>query len=974
MSDKIYGFDDVLQKVYSDVHRWIEKHEESNGYKNLSHQEKKEYLDGGSLKYVATQFHFHFHNHYFKAIYLLENLVPEDMIRSWIRNNPYLVFIDAGCGAGAASVAYINYLTNICETERLKCNIFCLGLDPDVYAIALYNQTLSRLKSNLDSNYLTFDFKPQLGGLPDLKELSDQIENHRILWNIPRIPHATVFRMNVDRPLSTKHDENNQKLKILEQLGVSNVGQTQNYGINEADAYEEFLLNKSKIDNLNIIGVATRGLDKQLTDFYQQVTNIFNDKGHHHNGVECESYRTFCLNPKDSASEENTNSYLINYFAIANYIVSKDLINDIHWNNILSLNSLRLAWARARRNLIEKEALFDEIEIRIFEADLDNNLSQLAEKLKRYVADAIQVEDVLAYRTLKSKDRQRPRGLTRLEEEILFASIIQDASIDFSGRYPNSFAYSLNPNKKNRNEYLYKSWFSDYQQYVNNSRESAQKYKISGTVIQTDIEKFYEKIIQHRLLEIAESELYRYSSRIEWLLQNVILREHYGHNVGKGLTQGSIGSGFFANVYLAPLHSFFNKYDVEFFRYVDDMMIIVKDKNEASGLLDELRKFLKEELDLNLNEGKTQIYEDVETYLEATKEDDFLSSFYEAHQQLVNTLWMGQGSFQKFFRIAYNDEVAWWRNIEIYQKCLQEISVYIDLPTLSRRISTYLPDSEYVNKKRSEAEIITIPILPESNNASSIKNWAKQFDQLNSEYVTKLEKHRKLLNLRFQEFSEVVEGGEVDKEMARKIRFVVNRLAEVGFQVTADHLVTIINHKPWLLDVSHIFEYMGLNGLYSHLNEILDHYNNKKDTSEREYVMAMGLRAIRYFPNISKTHTFRLLEYGTRSPSVIEKIMATETILIRRGDIPEEELVKYLPKIAECLTEDNNSRLEKNYILLLGQDISQEFIPDSSNQLLKDAHFLALNGNVESIFKDVEPAILRKEFYGRKEFYEGQGY
>ena len=43
------------------------------------------------------------------------------------------------------------------------------------------------------------------------------------------------------------------------------------------------------------------------------------------------------------------------------------------------------------------------------------------------------------------------------------------------------------------------------------------------------------------------------------------------------------------------------------YRYMDDMIAIVKTKNEAIKQLDEIRRFLKENLRLELN-SKTQIF------------------------------------------------------------------------------------------------------------------------------------------------------------------------------------------------------------------------------------------------------------------------------------------------------------------------------------------------------------------------------
>lgn len=65
----------------------------------------------------------------------------------------------------------------------------------------------------------------------------------------------------------------------------------------------------------------------------------------------------------------------------------------------------------------------------------------------------------------------------------------------------------------------------------------------------------------------------------------------------------------FANIYLNELdqyvkHTLKQKY---YYRYLDDSIIFTKTKQEAKEILQKIRKFLKEKLELELNQ-KTQIF------------------------------------------------------------------------------------------------------------------------------------------------------------------------------------------------------------------------------------------------------------------------------------------------------------------------------------------------------------------------------
>ena len=65
----------------------------------------------------------------------------------------------------------------------------------------------------------------------------------------------------------------------------------------------------------------------------------------------------------------------------------------------------------------------------------------------------------------------------------------------------------------------------------------------------------------------------------------------------------------FANIYLNEIDQFIKqKLHIKYyFRYLDDSIVIVKTKEEAKQALMEIKKFLKENLELDLNK-KTQIF------------------------------------------------------------------------------------------------------------------------------------------------------------------------------------------------------------------------------------------------------------------------------------------------------------------------------------------------------------------------------
>ena len=62
------------------------------------------------------------------------------------------------------------------------------------------------------------------------------------------------------------------------------------------------------------------------------------------------------------------------------------------------------------------------------------------------------------------------------------------------------------------------------------------------------------------------------------------------------------------NVYLSGLDDFLSKKDLVFVRYIDDIAIFVKTKEEAERILGDIREYLRENLRMEVAENKTGIY------------------------------------------------------------------------------------------------------------------------------------------------------------------------------------------------------------------------------------------------------------------------------------------------------------------------------------------------------------------------------
>ena len=132
-------------------------------------------------------------------------------------------------------------------------------------------------------------------------------------------------------------------------------------------------------------------------------------------------------------------------------------------------------------------------------------------------------------------------------------------------------------------------------------------------ILKMDIRKYFDNINKDILFKILKRKVL--DKKLLWLLQEIIYSNCTKEELDnpllarKGLPIGNYTSQTFANIYLNELDQYIKhilkiKY---YFRYLDDMVLFVKTKEEARMCLEKIRKFLKQNLELELNE-KTQIF------------------------------------------------------------------------------------------------------------------------------------------------------------------------------------------------------------------------------------------------------------------------------------------------------------------------------------------------------------------------------
>ena len=190
-------------------------------------------------------------------------------------------------------------------------------------------------------------------------------------------------------------------------------------------------------------------------------------------------------------------------------------------------------------------------------------------------------------------------------------------------------------------------------------RSAKSKWK-NYYILKMDVTKYFQNIDKRILWEILKRKMK--DKKLLWLTREILLSTE-----GMvGLPLGNYTSQMFANIYLNELdqyvkHKLKCKY---YYRYMDDMVIMCENKEIAKDSLNNMTKFLKENLKLTLN-SKTRIFKDI---------------------QGVN--FCGYKINEKRLKIRHTSKCRMKRKLKRYTRQLKEGK--IKLPEIQRSIAGWL--------------------------------------------------------------------------------------------------------------------------------------------------------------------------------------------------------------------------------------------------------------------------------------------
>ncbi len=265
------------------------------------------------------------------------------------------------------------------------------------------------------------------------------------------------------------------------------------------------------------------------------------------------------------------------------------------YEKLYSKDNLTSAFKKARKGKCKKDYVIN------FEYDLDRNIRLLQKelKLKRYKP----------YKLKKFIIRD-PKTRT-IHASIFRDRIVHHAIINLiQPIYEKRFIYDSFASRKFKGTHIAVKRFECFVKKVSSNGRKIKKpfnnNSIKGYFFKADVKHYFDTIDHKILIDILRKKIKDedFIGLIKMVLENFETPIK-----GKGLPLGNYTSQFFANVYLNNL-DYFIKHRLQakyYIRYVDDFVILHKEKKALLEFRNKIEKYLKN-LKLELHPDKSEIH------------------------------------------------------------------------------------------------------------------------------------------------------------------------------------------------------------------------------------------------------------------------------------------------------------------------------------------------------------------------------
>ncbi|MBR9682312.1 MAG: hypothetical protein GOV02_01430 [Candidatus Aenigmarchaeota archaeon] len=341
------------------------------------------------------------------------------------------------------------------------------------------------------------------------------------------------------------------------------------------------------------------------------------------------------------------------------------------YKKLCSMENLRIAFRKAKKGKSSKWY------VKKFENDLDNELLRLKHELET--------------RTYF------PRSLKRFvlrdpKTRVIHASNFRDRVIHHSicniiePIFDKVFIYDSYANRKKKGSLAAIQRFDVFQRKLSQNgrlvKNAMDNNMIIGYVLKADVKHYFDTVNHEVLMDIIRKKIT--DENVLKLIRTILnVNSNYS---GKGMPIGNLTSQFFANLYLNEL-DYFVKHELRvryYIRYVDDFVILDRDRQTLSDYRRKISNFLNNKLKIELHEEKSQVYS-------LHKGIGFLGfrMFYYYRLLCKKNIKRMESRLRRFKRLYENNEISYEKIVESIEGW-RAYAIWANTQNIRNRINEYI--------------------------------------------------------------------------------------------------------------------------------------------------------------------------------------------------------------------------------------------------------------------------------------------
>jgi retron-type reverse transcriptase len=286
------------------------------------------------------------------------------------------------------------------------------------------------------------------------------------------------------------------------------------------------------------------------------------------------------------------------------------------YERICSLDNLILAWRKARKGKTKEDYVIK------FEENLEENLLALQKEL---------IEQKYIPHSLRSFIIRDPKT-RKIHSSIFKDRIVHHVIVNIiEPIFEKIFIYDSYASRKNKGTHKAIDRFKDFMRKVSangrlikNALNNNNNNMVEGYVLKADIKHYFDEVNHDVLINIIKKKID--DEKTIKLLRKILDNFNSGtagnsqsdfeinseiplKSNFSGMPLGNLTSQFFANIYLNEL-DYFVKHKLKakyYLRYVDDFVILHRNKKRLECFKKKIQDFLKTELKIELHPDKTKV-------------------------------------------------------------------------------------------------------------------------------------------------------------------------------------------------------------------------------------------------------------------------------------------------------------------------------------------------------------------------------